>query len=254
MAEEADVDHDRHAGNQLKITVRAEEGGLRFHQADGVDKRADQILHQAVLFKILSAGDIQLTAGHTGLQDGLRLAQNLAQMVDELLLARRVDAADGENVAHGARIAVHARRNADHDQLAVLHNAVRRSRDDGLCTLAGADDGGIGKARCAVCAADGFACSGDFVFICARADGSDHLVIGQIAQMRGGENLLVFPRALVGAERLIFVGDVDELDAGEAGLEVNVDLMRNGRRADKADAECASCHHADVFECYTCHD
>ena len=24
--------------------------------------------------------------------------------------------------------------------------------------------------------------------------------------------------------------------------------------ADKADAECASCHHADVFECYTCHD
>ena len=54
--------------------------------------------------------------------------------------------------------------------------------------------------------------------------------------MRGGEDLLVFPRALVGAERLIFVGDVDELDAGEAGPEVNVDLMRNGRRADKADA------------------
>ena len=24
--------------------------------------------------------------------------------------------------------------------------------------------------------------------------------------------------------------------------------------ADKADVECASCHHADVFECYTCHD
>ena len=54
--------------------------------------------------------------------------------------------------------------------------------------------------------------------------------------MRGGENLLVFPRALVGAERLIFVGDVDELDAGEAGLEVDVDLMRDGSRADKADA------------------
>ena len=63
-----------------------------------------------------------------------------------------------------------------------------------------------------------------------------HRVIGEVAESDGLEHVRALPVALVRAHRLVVGRDVHELDAREALLEVEVDLVRQRGRADEADA------------------
>ena len=61
----------------------------------------------------------------------------------------------------------------------------------------------------AVLAADCFACCGNFKFVCAGLDSSQHLVVCLVAQSGGSLQLLYFPLGLVSTQVFVLVGDVN---------------------------------------------
>ena len=145
MTEEGNVNHDCHAGNQLEVTVGAEEGSFCFHQADGVGEGTYQVVLQTVLFVVLTAGNVDLDTAHTGLQHFLGQTQGLTHVVQQILLALSEHAVDGDGVTEGAGIAVDTGSDTDHNQFAVLHLTVGCGGNNSLCASAGANDAGVCK-------------------------------------------------------------------------------------------------------------